>query len=409
LIYPLAVLFKIIGAGFLQARLLMVVFIFGFAAVGYSLMRKLYGDAIALAALAVSATFPPLYGNGKSINGEVEGIFFLALSLLCYALTRTQPSRKAFWLIMSGISIGLCVAAKPFFAVVIPALLVGVYIEWRRGVLSPKDILVASVSTVVPIAVWFIAEFRPGDSLGVTLSFYANNADLGDFKSVIIGNMRTLFSNFSTLCTLLFIAVWACAIFLKIRLKAVVTFEEIVAFTFSALLIVAFLFTTGFFRYIFPAQIIALLFCSSSFLFIFHAASKKVAILKGYLAYGAVIAAIAIAGIYQLSFHSYVADNYSNQKDEALQNYFGSLPDSTKIFFLNTPEIVPFFHGNDYYQEVMIFDNSVWGEGSLPIITNGDADLVVIGDHPAKYDIPGLFDKYVKATSFAKYTILQRR
>ena len=76
-IYPLAGVFKIFGFSILSARLLMVFFILGLAVARYFLIRKLFGPNLALLSLALLATFPPLYGNGKSVLGETPGLFFV--------------------------------------------------------------------------------------------------------------------------------------------------------------------------------------------------------------------------------------------------------------------------------------------------------------------------------------------
>ena len=75
LIYPLALLFKIFGISILKARVLMVFFIMSLVLISYLAIKKRYGLNQSLLSIALLVTFPPLYGNGKSVLGEVPGLF----------------------------------------------------------------------------------------------------------------------------------------------------------------------------------------------------------------------------------------------------------------------------------------------------------------------------------------------
>src|SRR3989344_8241181 len=77
LIFPLAFSLKVFDTNILAARGLMVFFIVALLISAFFLIRKLYGSHYALGLLLLLATFPPLYGNGKSVLGEVPGLFYL--------------------------------------------------------------------------------------------------------------------------------------------------------------------------------------------------------------------------------------------------------------------------------------------------------------------------------------------
>ena len=72
LLYPLAFWFKLFGIGILQARLMMVLYLLGFVIASFTLLRRLYGNTIALSSLAILSTFPPFYTFGKEIIQAIE-------------------------------------------------------------------------------------------------------------------------------------------------------------------------------------------------------------------------------------------------------------------------------------------------------------------------------------------------
>ena len=61
LLYTLAFWFKLFGVGVFQARIMMVLYMFGMVIVTFIFLRRLYGNNIALSSLAILVTFPPFY------------------------------------------------------------------------------------------------------------------------------------------------------------------------------------------------------------------------------------------------------------------------------------------------------------------------------------------------------------
>ena len=81
LLYPVSFVFKLFGEGVLQARLVMAFFIISLISIFFLLSKRLFGFRVAVFASILVASFPPLYGHGKSLLGEVPGLFFLLLFL----------------------------------------------------------------------------------------------------------------------------------------------------------------------------------------------------------------------------------------------------------------------------------------------------------------------------------------
>lgn len=408
LIYPLGLWFKIFSIGVFQARFLMVLFIIGFTAVSYLLVKRIYGNKIALATLAVIATFPPLYGNGKTVMGEVPGLFFLVSFLLCLTYVKQDFSKKKLFIILAGIFAGLCVAVKPLFILLLPALLVGIVMEWRRKNLSLKEISIGVLSTLLPIVLWFIIQFRLGDSISETLTYYANPYNLGNIYEIVFSNFKNLFVNVSTLYTVFIFLVWAVVLIARIKSKVKIHVAEIVGFTFSLLILAAYLRTSGMYRYFFTAQAITLIFFPYSALCISEIIGRKFAIWKSKKMFAALIAVLCLLGVYQLCFDSWVADTYASTKTSDLYEYFSDISTSTSVFFYHAPEVVPFMKGRNYYQYIINYYGSQ-GTESLDVLKDGKVDRVVVQTVLFKENEKDIFKLYKERETLYKYSVLEKR
>ncbi len=411
LIYMLALCYKLIGVGILQARLLMVFFLLAFTVISFLLVRRLSGNGLALMSLLLISTFPPLYGNGKAVMGEMPGLFFMVLTLYLFNLITVYPSRKTLLLILTGISAGIFMATKVSFILFAPALIVAAIIEWRRGHLSLKDIGLTALSIVAPLAVWLLIKFLPGESISTILGFYANPSRVNDITGTVLRNIKTLFSDTSTIYTMSMLVIWASALWVRFYRKMRISAEETAAFILATLTIASFTRTAGFYRYLLPAQMVALIFFPGALLTIFETISKKITTAKSVAANWVVMAILGVLGLYQLCFHSYVADSYRSHAVADMQAYFDSIPATTTMFFYNSQGLVPFFHGKNYFQYLILFNKEDWTIGSenLPILAAGKADMVVAGPHSLKDDAAAIFEKYVVVHSFGKIDIMKHR
>ena len=409
LIYALAFWFKIFGVGILQARIMMVVYMLGFAIISFLFLRRLYGNNIALASLAILSTFPPFYTFGKSVIGEVPVLFFLMLFLLSFNLATNNPKRRKFWLILSGVVAGLCIITKTMALVFIPALFVGAFMAWKRKSVSWKDIYIVTISTIIPIIVWIITNFQPGESLAYVADYYSNPSALTDKTATFWLNFRMFWSGIGPLYMLSLIFVWIIGIIIRLKVRTRIFTEEFIALTFSTLLILSFLFRYWDARYLFPVQVLGILFAPYSLYSIWLAMPIKLDIIKKTRIFYFGVIILCILGLYQLSFHSYIADSYKSTRTEDLSRYFSSIPDSTSIFFYNTPNMLPFFHGNNYYQRIAIFEKWVVGSEFAPIVNAGRVNMLVLNPPMTKADEKLSLDNYVEVAKFGKTSILKRK
>lgn len=407
LIFPLALWFKIFSVGIFQARFFMFLILLAFTLVSYFLSKKLYGNKIALASFALLATFPPLYGNGKTVMGETPGLLFLVLFLLSLVLVRLHSNKKLFFIISSGIFAGLCVAVKPFFILLLPALFVGVVIEFLRKELTVRETGIGVISVLVPIIAWFLIQFRGEFSITETLNYYANPYNLGNIYDVIWANLKGLFTDVGTLYTVILMVVWGGALILRVKNKIKIHVAEITAFIFSLLVMLAYLRTSGMYRYFYPAQAISLIFFPYSAFYISEIISRKISIWKGRAMFFVMVILLSILGIYQLGFDSWVASAYSSHKTAELHEYFSKVSTSTSVLFYNTPEVVPFIRGTNYYQFIINYYGPQGGE-NIDKIKEGEVDMVITQTVLFNENENNIFARYKEKEQIYKYSVLEK-
>ena len=133
LIYPLSISLKYFGVGLLPARSVMVIFIVGLVMLSYILIKRMFRFNFAVASSLLLVTFPPLYGNGKNIMGEVPGMFWLFLFLFfIYKLEKTNFKNLTYCL-LAGLTAGLCLATKPIFLIILtPVILISIFLKRKQ-------------------------------------------------------------------------------------------------------------------------------------------------------------------------------------------------------------------------------------------------------------------------------------
>jgi 4-amino-4-deoxy-L-arabinose transferase-like glycosyltransferase len=408
LIYPLAGWLKLFGVNILSARSLMVLFILGFLLASYVLARRLFGTGLALGALALLVTLPTLYGNGKDVLGEVPGLTFLILFLICFNRALSSTTRRYFWLALGALAAGLCVATKPTFLVLMPAIAVGTCIAWRRGTMHGKEILAAAAVGLVPILLWLLVQFNAGDSFSDVLSYYANPYQLSSLLNVILENVRRLFVGIGPLYLLGILGTWLYAFWIRLRRRETIPVIEIIALIFSLLIVAAYLRTAGWYRYLFEAQVIALLFFPNALLVAVQSANRFINAKK---VVAIVISALTIFGAYQVMFSSFVAESYHRDKTAFLESYFATVPSTTSFFIYNVPEVAIFIRGANYYQYIDSYSGDAgWsiGREQLSVIEKGKVDRIIVGtDAYAKMEV-GAFPRYAATKKTHDYTILEK-
>lgn len=411
LIYPLALAFKIFGNSIIVARGTMAFFIIGFVLVSYLLARRLFGASYALGSIALLATFAPLYGNGKSVLGEVPGLFFLTLSLLSLERTLSDRNKSTLGFVLAGLFAGLCVSTKPIFLLFAPAAALAIFIRWRKRGLTLMDFLYFTISATIPLVFWFYVQFGFGESLVSILSFYANPFQEKNVYSAIFENLRHFVSDSGPIYLLIMLFVWSTGIILRRRKKIEISSSETAALAFSLLISIGYLKTNGWYRFIFPAQAVSFIYFpkSISLLFEFVRGKLKHRTISQSTRFFwvAPVFCFAVLGIYQTMFSSFVAEAYKSDKTAFWENYFKNIPREQTVFFYNVPEVAALDFGGKYYQYISPAGWQI-GSSGLEAIDSGKVDSVILRTDAFEGN-EGKFSKYRPQMKAYKYTILIKK
>ena len=234
-----------------------------------------------------------------------------------------------------------------------------------------------------------------------------NPYHLPNLVGVILENIRRLFTGIGPLYLLGTMGVWMGAIWIRIRKQESLSIStaEIIAFVFSLLIIAAYTRTEGWYRYLFEAQTISLLFFPNALLVVAHTVSRFVNPKK---ITAITIAVLTILGAYQVMFSSFVAESYSRTKTAFLEAHFAVATSTTTFFIYNAPEVAIFISGTQYYQ---FLNPSGWdiGREQLSAINEGKADEIIVGtDMYAQLDA-GIFSLYTVTQATHDYTFLKKK
>ncbi len=409
LVGPVALSYRVFGTGVLQGRIVMVIFLVLFIGVVYALARALFGIWDALLALAVIATYPVLYGNGKSVLGEVPGLFFLVLTLLALVWLERSDWRDWRAYALTGCAAGMCVATKPIFIMLGPAGIIPVLVASRVRALSLRGVLITVSTFAMPIIAWFFMQFGPGDSLASVLSFYANPYEYTTvgIAPMMLSNAWRFLTELSPLYTLAFIVMWGAGLFARVHKKERISVAEWVALAFSLFVLFFFLRTPGWYRYFFPATMMALLFAPRALRTTFELAANRTRF-SGYGAWaaGMVVLALASIQIYQLRWDSWVASYYGSTRTEDVQAYLSSISHSEIVFLYNVPEVAILLPSRNYHQYLIPHPGQIIGGEELSLIEKGGADLVIINRETYENNTAP-FAKYRVRGTVSRYAILE--
>lgn len=376
---PVAVLFSLFGIDLWLARLVMVLYLLGFVVAAHILVRKMFGKYHALFSSALLVTFASLYGNGKNVLGEVPGLFFLVSFLFfAYKIEAEQPTKRNF--ILAGLFAGLCLATKPTFLVLIPAIVIGALLT--RFKISLRNFFYFFFAALALLLVWGVTQFNSTDSIGAIFSFYSNPYQLTNISSVMRANVLRFFTEATPVHVLVLIFVWTAALFLRLRGKEKILAAEIIAFFFTLGILSAYLRTPGWYRYFFPAELVAMIFFVPALLFLGKWLERAHFCLEKYavpLAGGLAVLLIIFQG-YHLLFRSWVRSYYDSRSTAEAVEYFRSVDQSKTLFVYDAPAAVVFLPNQNYYQYIAVNAEGYWGIGKdkLSLIDQGFPDEIVL-------------------------------
>ncbi len=409
-IAPVALSYKLFGAGVIQGRVVMVIFIFAFAIASFFFIRNIFGVWYGSWAFLLLSSFAMLYGNGKSVLGEIPGLFFLICACLGLVFLERKGYRSVGASVTVGLFAGLCVATKPIFILLLPALALAWLFRFREVRIRIRDFFFGSLAFIFPLGVWLYFQFGTGDTLSELLLFYTNPYSIPDLPALVGANIHRFFTDTTALYTLILLVIWSVALFLRRKKAERVSIAELVVFFFSLIIITASLRLPGWNRYIFPATTLALLFFPHSSVYIYNCIRSKlpVALRKEWIPY-ALLLLMFFGQMYQVGFSSYVANYYHAHRTKDLQEAFASLKPSAPFFVYNVPEVVIFLPSQNYYQYIKPHENDdeeVMGVEQLSHLEKGTADYVLTGKGDFERN-PTLFARYRVKQEVNRYAILE--
>jgi 4-amino-4-deoxy-L-arabinose transferase-like glycosyltransferase len=392
---PVALSFKLFGIGIVQARAIMVLFILLFFIAIYFLLRNVSSATQLVLALALAATFSPVYGHGKNVLGEIPGMFFLISGL--YLVQRIERGDKK-WItfLLAGLAFGITVSTKPVFIVVLPALVLALFL--LRDRFTWKNFSLFLLGFAAPVLFWLYIQFS-NDSFTNILSIYVNPHS-NDFAVSFKENFLRFFTEATPIYCAFTMLVWLISIGVRMKNKAVIPRYEILAVTFSLFILGAYLRTPGYYRYFFEAQILSIIFLPSSLLIL-----SKNALFKN--AAKALIVLLVVFQTYQTMFNSWAADFYGSHRTEWISNSVKSIGKAS-VFFYKTPEVVLFLPHDNYSQYMEVTKTIHIGTKKLEELTSASKDFVVT--YGQFYDARDRYlEKYDLACRVDRYVILKRK
>lgn len=401
-IYPIALAFKLIKTDIVIARAVMVAFMALTLVFTYLLISNLGGAkkyTIALSSLLLLATFAPLYGHGKNVLGEVPGLMFFLAALYFLRKAEELASWKLF--AFAGFAAGLCMATKPLYLLIItPATAAFVLLKYRT--LPLRGISVFLLSLGVVLIAWFFIHL--GHIAGLKEVLFAANAEDASLTARLLRTTSQFLTEMQPMYFLGLVGIWYLSLFLRWRRRVGIDSAEIFAALFALFNLGLYLVSRGFYRYFFPAEMLALIFLPLA-LFRFPVRERN----RKLLAFASItcIAFLTLLQAYQTLFNSWIAEFRSSTRSSELSQHLTALPEGSSLFLYNVPEAAIFFPSRNYYQYLNYGDKVIRGEENLTLLFEGVPDFVLVDQKFT--ETARLTEKYEEIARFDKYTLYRAR
>ncbi len=407
-VFPIAASYALFGPGVIEGRAVMAAFLGLFAIAGYVLVRNSLGVGSALASLFLVASFPMLYGNGKSVLGEVPGLFFLVVSLITLLVLERRGFRDARYAALAGLFTGLCVATKPIFILFLPALFAAALLKDAFKKVPLASYVAGIAAFLAPMALWGFLQFSSGDSLQEILAFYTNPYGSSDVVGLMFENALRFVTESSPFYLLALLLPWSVAVFLRRRTAEDITASEYAAFAFSWIVVFAYLRTPGWYRYFFPASIVALLYAPYSILWLYDRAAVRIPMLALFrFLLPLALFAVVLGQLYMVANASFVASYYQGTRTASLHAALREVDAGSAVFLYNVPEVAVLLTGRHYYQYLIPHTDQRIGEESLAALAAAIPDIVIVNSGTYAEE-PMPFSRYRVRATVNRYSILER-
>ena len=317
---PLALFFQLFGFGLFQARIYALIWLVIFFFVLYLFAKRFWGSTNALSAVLLIATFAPLYDNGLRVLGEIPGFVFLLTGLL-FLTAKNKP-------LAAGLFFGLATVSKPsIYLLIFPALILAALFINKD---LRKKILTILMGMSPSLALWIFFAFPDPLSIDTwknILFFYQNPAASTSLFGNFMENLPLLLSHttliYFSLLTL-FIAWLIASSHQPVRTDTFISF----LIPYAILLLVYFLKSPGWLKYILPLQFFILMILPE-YIRLGLAKFDKTRY------YRAILTALILLQGTQLLFFSNIG--YATSEPEDIARFLGERPGTIGI--LNSPHV----------------------------------------------------------------------
>lgn len=353
--YPLLVFvalsFKLFGVGLWQAKVVMILFLSTFVVLFYFLTCKYYGKNSALVSLVLLITFLPFFGNGKSVLGEVPGLTYFLSALLIL------DKKKRWQVFVSGLLFGLAAATKPVFLLLVISMAFFEFL-WavRNKIYNFEYWLWFGCGIAIPLIIWLHTIFPDIASLRFlfeTINLYNNPYNT---SGVILFNLLRFVTESTPIHFALLLIIFILS---KICIKPVfINKVEAILLIFIILVFLFFLKTVGWYRYLFPAQLLLFILFPNALLRLLNNFLKKSHI---KILYPIIIMFLLTAQTTNLSLN--IKDKFYYDPSSRLfaEEVNKLIKKEKKVLVVNIPEIAFLLKSDLVYQYLRNSPHSIVG------------------------------------------------
>lgn len=418
---PVAAAMRLFGPTLLTARSVVVGFLLGFLALFYAVSVRAFGKRTAFFATVLMATHASLYTYGKSVMGEIPGLFYVMLFLL--GLDALAKRRGRHWplIVATAAALGLAAVTKPIFLLVLPAAAVTLFIYRKTLPVSAATVAVAAGVVGACFAIWFATQFSLTDDFDKILLFYRNPYLIQDVAGTVIANLKRFVTEATPLYMVGLLVVWVGSVVMRVLearktqrlIRETFSVVETFSLVFVLLVLMAYLRTPGFYRYFFLANVVILV----AFPFALEDVIRRV--VSRFPSWKAEhvardLAAVLCIGLIVLQGDrlfrtSYIASTYHSSQTARLEEYFATRFDrSQKAYVYDVPEVVPFFPTRNYSQWIEVSGGGTFQVGvPLADALASDADIIIVNEK-RYYQELDTFKDYHPLTQVVRYILLAR-
>jgi 4-amino-4-deoxy-L-arabinose transferase-like glycosyltransferase len=356
--FSVALAFKLFGIGLWQARLSMIIYMFSLVILYYFFVKRRYGNYFGIMAVLLLISFAPFYGNGRPVQGEIAGLFFLVLGALFLLYFEESNFESKKFAIYCGLFLGLAAATKTLYLLLLLVALPLVLFFWYKKIQNKKNILILLGVFLIPIIIWFIFSFPTVDLIKKiipTIIHQAGNNGASSLSNTSQSLIKTIFINLKRfvteatpiLFTLLFITILLSIIheYFK-KEKWNFSIAENLIFFVIVLNLGGYLLGTGWYRYFFPAHtLLYLLFPGAVFLLSKSFSNSYTR--KFFIVFPILLIVFQFTHLIFFSDTSWV---YTSMRNSQMSKAFREVSSTERVLFYNTIDQVVFLQGGNYTQ-----------------------------------------------------------